>query len=99
FYFGIASRYAPSSDVVSPAVAIVAVTMPIVPSAAIASVFRARCQVDQHSACSHVCVPGSVPNGSTTALRDPALPHHAQRPGADGAGCWFSHSTMQQANA
>ncbi len=40
---------------------------------------------DQHSRCNQVCVPGSVPNGTTGAwLSD--RPHHAQRPGADGVG-------------
>src|SRR5712672_380903 len=29
------------------------------------------------------------------ALDNSGLPHQTQRPGADGAGCWFSHSTMK----
>jgi hypothetical protein len=73
--------------------------MPIAANAAIASACRALCQSGQHSACSHVCMPGSVPNGRTTAPGLSALPHHAQRPGADGAGCRFIHSTTQHANA
>jgi hypothetical protein len=34
-----------------------------------------------------------------TTLGLSAFPHHAQCPGTDGAGCWFSHSTMLDASA
>jgi hypothetical protein len=55
-------------------------------SALMASALRARCQSGQHSEWSQACVPGSVPKGRTTALDNSASPHHAQRPGGDGAG-------------
>jgi hypothetical protein len=63
--------------------------------AAAAVARRAACQAPQQRACSHVCVPGTVPNGRTTASDLSGCRHHAHCPGDDGAGCSSNQRTIR----
>ena len=59
------------------------------------SALRARCNLANTQSEAKRAFPARSQKAEQTALNISDTRHHAQRPGGDPAGCWFSHSTIR----